>query len=180
MLEPRSAFLSLPQELRDYIYEYLLITTFLVKVPHTGGISSCLQLHQHTHLAILNVSRSTYEEAKRVLYRDGQFRFDIFSADSPPLHKDINNMQAITNLQDIILRLNVCEALKIGYNRLDIVRFATMRINYFAKSNPGVPRIRCVVEFGSILDVNYLMESPRAVEAFKDALGHLTGFKLWR
>ena len=55
MLELRSAFLWLPRELRDHIYEYLLTRTFLVKVPHTGRISSSLQLHQHTHLAVLNV-----------------------------------------------------------------------------------------------------------------------------
>ena len=81
--------------------------------------------------------------------------FEIFSADSPPRHKDINNMQAITILHSINLCLDVGEALMIGYNQLDIVRFATMRINYFAKSDPGVPRTRCVLEFGSVLDTDY-------------------------
>ena len=64
-------------------------------------------------------------------------------------------MQAITILQNITLCLDVGEALRVGYNQLDIVRFATMRIKYFAKSDPGVPRTRCVVEFRSVLDADY-------------------------
>lgn len=63
--ETKSALLPLPRELRDCIYGYLLTETFSVKTLGTGGPSSSLPLHRHTHLSILNVSKSTYEEAKR-------------------------------------------------------------------------------------------------------------------
>ncbi len=177
MSKRRSPFLSLPRELRDHIYGYLLTTTFLVKVPRTGEVPSPLQLHRHANLGILNVSRSTHEEAKRVLYRYGHFRFDMFSADSPYLHRTINSTPAIADLHSIILHFDLGGALMQGYTNLEVDEFAPMLLRDFAKLHPGVPRSRCVVEFEcrhSLLD---LLDSSKTPEDFKDALGQLTGFK---
>lgn len=176
MSEPRSTLLSLPQELRDHIYEYLLTTTFLVENPRPGEIPSSLPLHQHTHLAILHVSRSTYEEAMRVLYRHGHFRFNAFSAGSPPLHEAFENMSAITLLQDITLRLDVGTAFSFDYFKLQFAGVATMLVNHIAKLDPGVPRKRCVVEIEFVLDQAFLLGLFKTAGDFKDALGCLTGF----
>lgn len=175
--EPRSGFLSLPQELRDHIYEYLLATTFLVKNPHAGEISSFLLLHQHTFLAILRVSRLIHEEAKRVLYREGDFHFNAFSVRSPPLHEEIEHIPDLTQLQDITLHLDTGVAFLLGYDKLDLVRSGTMLINHFAKLDLGVPRKRCLVKIEFILDASFLFGPHKTAAEFKDALGCLTGFK---
>ena len=177
MSEPKSPFLSLPRELRDHIYGYVLTTTFLVKVPGTGEVPSPLQLHQHSNLGILSVSRSTHEEAKRVLYRYGHFRFDIFSADLPSLHEKINSTPAIADLRSIILHFDLDGALMQGYTMLEVDKFAPMLLRDFAKLHPDVPRSRCVVEFECRFSLTDLLDSYKTPGDFKNALGQLTGFK---
>ncbi len=177
MSESRPPFLSLPRELRDHIYGYLLTTTFLVKVPRTEEVTSPLQLHRHTNLGILNVSRSIHEEAKRVLYRYGHFRFDIFSANSPYLHRTINSTPAIANLHTIILRFGLGAACTQGYAQLGIDEFAAMHIRDFAKLHLGAPHSYFVFEFRSAFAFTYLMDSDMTSGDCKDALGQLTGFK---
>ncbi|CAD6582533.1 MAG: hypothetical protein ASARMPREDX12_000973 [Alectoria sarmentosa] len=176
MSEHRSTFLSLPQELRDHIYEDLLSTTFLVESPRPEKIISSLPLHQHAHLAILRVSRSTYEEAKRVLYRHGHFRFNAFSKGSPPLHEAFKNMSVITLLRNITLHLDVGTAFSLGYIKLDFAGVATRLVNHIAKLDPAVPRKRCVVEIDFVLDQDFLLGPSKTAWDFKDALGRLTGF----
>lgn len=178
MSKPRSGLSSLPQELRDHIYEYLLATTFLVKNPHAGETSSSLPLHPHTDLAILHVSRSIHREAKRVLYRQCHFHFNAFSVRSPPLHEEIEHIPDLTLLQDITLHLDTGAAFLLGYNKLELVRSGTMLINHFANLDSGVPRRHCLVEIEFILDFSFLFGAYKAARDFKDALGSLTGFKI--
>lgn len=111
----KSALLPFPRELRDYIYEYLLTDTFSVKTLRTGKPSLSLPLRPHSHLAILNVSRSTYEEAKRVLYKHARFRFDAASAYSPRLREEIRKFPAIEMLQDITIYLDIRVEMSRGY-----------------------------------------------------------------
>lgn len=172
MARPRSAFLSLPQELRDHIYEYLLTTTFLVKNPRTKQTSSSLQLHPNTHLAILNVSRSTHKEAKRALYRHGHFLFNNLSSCGPLLHEVIDSMPAITLLQNITLHINVGA---IFHDELVFAKSATGLINSFADLDPGVPRKRCVVEIEPFL--SHSCGTYNTATDLTDALGRLMGFK---
>ncbi|KAL9126825.1 MAG: hypothetical protein Q9175_007853 [Cornicularia normoerica] len=175
--KPRSATLSLPRELRDHIYKYLLTTTFLVETRFARDISSSLPLRPHTRLAILNVSRSTHEEAKRVLYKHGIFRFDAFSADAPPLHEEIGNVPAVTLLQDITLHFDTGTAFSIGHNWMGVVRSATMLINHFAKLDPSARRTRIVVEVIAVFAAEAFLEPSKTAGDFKDALGHLAGFQ---
>ena len=175
--EPRSALLALPRELRDIIYGYVLAITVSVKSPRRGEISSYLPLHQHTRLAILNVSKSTYEEAKTFLYRHGHFRLNALSASSPPLHENVENIQDMKMLQDITIRLDFGTAFSLGYDKFEFAGVATMLIDRFARLDPGVQRKRCVVEIELVLDAECLLGHCNPAGHFKDALGRLTGFK---
>lgn len=176
-LEPRSALLSLPQEVRDLIYGLLLTTTFSVKNPRAGEIPSSLPLHQHPHLAILHVSRSMYEEAKRSLYRLGHFRFHAFSAGSPPLHEGVEKLPALAFLQDVTINLDVGTAFSFDYEKPRFGTVAAMLINHFARLDASVQRKRCVVEIDFVLDASFLIGLCSPAGYFKDALGCLTRFK---
>lgn len=172
----KSTFLSVPQEMRDHIYEFVfLTTTFLVKNPRTKEVSSSIQLHPNTHLAILNVSRPIYEEAKRVLYRNGHFRFNNLVSDRPLLHEVIHSMPAITLLQDITLPIVILVGI---LDNLGSGEMATTLINSFAELDPGVTRKRCVVEIEIVRDpvARFWRRSNTAVDV-TNALGRLTGFK---
>ena len=178
---PGSPFLSLPQELRDHIYEYLLATTFLVKNPHAGNSSSSLPLHQLTDLAILHVSRSIHGEAKKVLCNQGHFRFLAFSTRSPPLHEAIEHIPDFALLQDFILHFNTGAAWLLGYDRLDVVRSGTVLVSHLARLDPGVPRRRFSMEMEYILDANFFFGvfGDHAIAKYpKDAWDFLTGFKI--
>lgn len=174
---PRSALLQLPQELRDEIYKHLLAKTFLVKNPCAEKTSESLPLRQPYHLAILRVSRSTYEEAHRVFHRHGRFRFNVFAARSPHLHEGIEKIPAISLLQDITLRLDVGAALLLGLLKIDFAAAATKFINHFASFDSLVPRKRCAVEIEFVLDTAFLLEPGRTGHDFRNALGRLTGFE---
>lgn len=178
MPEPRSALLLLPQELRDQIYKDLLTTTtFLVENPRNGEILSYLPLHQHTRLAILNVSRLIYEEAKRLLYRHGHFHLNAFTAGSPPLHEEIKNIPDIRLLQDITINLDVGTAFSLGYKKAKFAGSATMLISYLARLDPAFPGKRCVVVIELVLDASFLLGLVMTAGRFKDALGRLTAFR---
>ena len=167
----------LPQEMRDHIYECLfLTTTFVVKNPRTKESSSSLQLYPDTHLAILNVSRSTHKEAKRALYRHGSFLFNNLSIGGPLSHEVIDSMPAITLLQNITLHIDVGAIL---YDKLVFGEMASRLINSFADLDPGVfPRKRCVVEIEL-----FHGGAPRSFDPYSvatditDALGRLMGFQ---
>lgn len=175
MGRPTSAFLSLPRELRDHIYEYLLTTTFLVKNPHTKEKSSSLQFNPNTRLAILNVSRSISEEATRVLYRNAHFRFNNLSVNGSYLHETIHRIPAITLLQDITLHVGICAFVP---NELVCGERATRLIDFFADLDPGVPRKCCVVEielYQTIIPSSF--DTYITASDLTDALGRLMGFK---
>ena len=179
MARPRSVFLSVPQEMRDNIYECLFLTrTFVVKNPRTKETSSSLHLHPDTHLAILNVSRSTHKEAKRALYRHGDFLFSDLSLEWPPLlHEVIDKMPAITLLQHITLHVDVGA---LFYDELVFGETAMKFINCFADLGPGVgiPRKLCAVEIEL-----FCGGAPRSFDpcgtatGLTDALGRFTGFQ---
>lgn len=159
MPEPRSALLLLPQELRDQIYKDLLTTTtFLVENPRNGEILP-------------------YEEAKRVLYRHGHFHLNAFTAGSPPLHEEIENIPDITLLQDITINLDVGTAFSLGYEKAKFAGSATMLINYIARLDPAFPGKRCVVVIELVLDASFLLGLVMTAGRFKDALGRLTAFR---
>lgn len=172
---PGSALLQLPRELRDHIYRCLLAKTFLVENACAGETSAPPPAR---HLAILGVSKATYEEAKRVFYRYGRFRFDLFKAGSPaPPQEILLGIPAIPLLQDVVLRLDVGAAFGLGLSKPDFAAVATKLVNAFARCDSGVPRRRCVVEIECVLDTAFLVGSCRTAHGFKEALGRLTGFK---
>lgn len=177
--ETKSALLPVPRELRDCIYEYLLTETFSVKTLGTGETSSSLSLHWHPDLEILYVSKSTYEEAKRVLYKHGQFCFDAVSVYSPRLREEIRNVPALEMLQDINIYLNTrSEPTGERDRRVILVESATTLVNYFAGLNSSVPRKRCVVETVSISVVGMSRSYSRALIQLRDAICRLTGFQV--
>lgn len=173
----RSALLSLPQELRDHIYMYLLTATFLVENPRAIDMSSSLRLHQHKNLAILHVSKSISEEAKKVLYRHGHFRFTAFAAGSPSLHESFGSVPAIKLLQDITVRLDVRPAVSLGCDKPDFARAATTLIDQFARLDVGVQRKRCVVEVELVITLDFMLGVTETARGFKNALSRLTGFR---
>ena len=82
-------FLALPPELRDYIYRDIL-TTYLVELPQPRVYLNARdrgkilpQRQTSSRLAILQVSKAVYHEAKHILYKHSVFFFD-FPSDSLP------------------------------------------------------------------------------------------------
>ena len=179
MPRPKSAFLSLPQELRDHIYEYLLTTTMiLLRKPYIfKEVPPVVRYRPNTHLAILNVSRSTYEEGRRVLYRNGHICFDNFTLSGPHLYDEFDSTPAIKLLQNITLHIGAGAIIR---DEVVFGKMAARLIDSFADSSPeaGVPRKRCVVEFVLVHD-----GIPRPVDTYittadlTDTLGRLTRFK---
>ena len=182
--KPRLATLSLPTELREQVYKYLLTTeTIFVRNIYAGGRASSLPLQVFTRPAILDVSKSTRREAKYALYRNGEFLFDAFLALPPPPFKGIKKFPGIELLQKITLHFDT--GINARYSRYprgvtthtDAVGSATKLIDYFAKLRYIVPRTRFVVNLiaDSIID-DFLGDGDDAGR-FKDALSRLTGFK---
>ena len=175
--ETKSALLPVPRELRDCIYEYLLTDIFVVKTLWTGEPSSSPSLHWNPLLFILYVSKSTYEEAKIVLYKHGQFCFDAMSVYSPRLPEEIRNVPALEMLQDIYLEITVDRT--GGWDFKDkFVESATTLLNYLAGVNSSVPRKRCVVETVSISALEFSGSSSSALIQLRDAICRLTGFQV--
>lgn len=200
--KPKLATLSLPRELRDHIYEYLLTETFLVENIWSGDSASSVPLKMHTHPAILNVSKSTHQEAKQVLYRHGTFRFDSFETEPRPLYEAIKNLPDIDLLQSIIYHFNTAlhvwytddpvwghrgythpvefAVLPVGlyYNyAASPVGTATKLINHFAKLDYSSPRSRFVVDIVAGDGSEFFLGAGRDSGVFQDALSRLTGFK---
>ena len=83
-------FLALPPELRDYIYDDILTTTYLVELPQPRVYLNARdcdkplpQQQISSRLAILQVSKAVYHEAKRILYKHSVFFFDFPSNSLP-------------------------------------------------------------------------------------------------
>ena len=89
--DPPFRFLSLPPELRDYIYRNVLTTTYLIesypaRLSLSAGAHDQLRSSQHpttTRLAILQVSKLIHHEAKQILYGLSTFRFEFSSTGLP-------------------------------------------------------------------------------------------------
>ena len=171
--------------MRDHIYECLFLgTSFVVKNLRTREVPSChretfssLQLHPDSRLAMLNVSRSTHKEAKRVLYRHGSFLFNNFSIGGPLLHEVIDSMPAITLLQNITLHIDVGA---MWYDELVFEGMATRLIHSFADLDPGigVPRNCFSVEIQLFHGGAFPSFDPySAATGLTDALGRLMGFQ---
>ena len=177
MSEPQSALLPLPRELRDCIYEYLFTTTFYVMNPRAGETCSSLPLHRPSYPAILNVSKSTYDEAKDLFYRCGHFHFNVVEAGAPPLHTRIGGIPALETLQDITIRVNTRIGGLLGYGQIEMIAFGTMLIRIFARLESEVQRKRCVVEIEFASALKFSALSLRILSDFKEAVSRLTGFK---
>ena len=200
--KPRLATLSLPRELRDHIYGYLLTTTFFVENIWSGDSASSLPLQMHTHPAILNVSKSTHQEAKQLLYIHGTFCFDSFETGPRPLYKAIKNLPDIELLQSIIWHFDTsthfwytddpvwahhsytspvetATKLPVGlyHNYASPAGTATKLIDHFAKLDYSVPRTRFVVEIVAGIGIEDFLGAGNDAGDFKDALSRLTGFK---
>ncbi len=83
-------FLALPPELRDYIYGDILTTTYFVKLPqqqvslNARGCGKAIpQKPISSRLAILQVSKAVYHEAKQILCKHSVFFFDFPSNSLP-------------------------------------------------------------------------------------------------
>ena len=173
----KSPFLPLPRELRDQVYRYLLATRFYVKNPRPGETFSTLPLLRSSRQPILNVSRSTYEEAKRVLYRYGHFHFNAVGNGEPPLHKGIAGIPALEMLQDVTININARAGGYLGHGNTEVVGFATKLINHFAALKSNIPRKRCVVEIDFFSAMDFVEVSSEITSDFKDAVGRLAGFE---
>lgn len=83
-------FLALPPELRDYIYGDIITTTYFDELPqprvylNARGCGKAIpQKAISSRLAILQVSKAVYHEAKQILYKHSVFFFDFPSNSLP-------------------------------------------------------------------------------------------------
>ena len=182
--KPRLATLSLPKELRDHVYKYLLRTdTYFVRNIYAGGRASSLPLQVFTRPALLDVSKSTRQEAKKALYRHGEFLFDAFLALPPPPFDGIKDLPGIELLQKTTLNFDT--GINPWYSRYpmgvtthtDAVGSATKLIDHFAKLDYSVPRTRFVVNLVAHSVIEDFLGAGDDAGNFKDALSRLTGFK---
>ena len=177
MPETKSALLPLPRELRDCIYQYLLTSKFYVMIPRPQDVCSSAPLIRQPELAILIVSRSTYDEAKRVLYRHGRFHLSALRTGLPPLHQEIRRIPGLENLQDIIIHVDPRVGSGLGHGNTKVIEYGTALINYFAELDSGVQRKRCVIQVDFFKAWDFLDVALEITDGFKDAIGRLTGFK---
>ena len=180
-VESRS-LLPLPRELRDYIYQYLLTGTFALKNPRYADIPSINLLQPLKRPAILFVSKSTYEEAKKILYRHGHFILRAGLSGSPLRPGILGNISVLTlqQLQDITIRLDVRVTTEFRYSRTENVESATTIINQLVRLDQGVQRKRCVVDLAFKLDWEERPEHKGTAGVwadFKNALRRLGVFK---
>ena len=185
MPETKSALLPLPRELRDCIYEYLLTREFYVMDPYPRDRFSSAPLLWQQELAILIVSRSTYDEAKRVLYKHGRFRFSAlrtgyktgYRTALPALHQQIRKIPGLEELHDIIIHIDPSEGRCLDHNNMKVIEYGTALINYFAGLDSGVQRKRCVIQVDFFSAWEFLDAAFELKDGFKDAVGRLRGFK---
>ena len=181
MPETKSALLPEPRELRDCIYEYLLTRKFYVMDPYPRDVFSSAPLRRQPELAILIVSRSTYDEAKRVLYKHGRFHFSAlrtrYRTRLPPLHQEIRRIPGLEKLQDIIIHIDPSEGGCLDCNNTKVIEHGIALINYFAGLDSGVQRKRCVIQVDFFSAWEFLDAAFELKDGFKDAVGRLKGFK---
>ncbi len=176
MAEPRSPVLPLPLELRDLIYRYLLTETFMVKLLSVEK-GAFLPLQQHARLAILNVSKSTYQEAKMVLCKQGHFRFDDFAVSSLSL-PEIRSIKGLEMLQDITIHIGVLGSMSFRHRNDGLPEWKNMLIKYFASLESKVPRKRCVIEVDFSTEMGYVLKMVETIQTFRNTLSRLTGFRV--
>ena len=181
MPETKSAVLPLPRELRDCIYEYLLTRKFYVMDPRPQDVDSSLPLLWQPELAILIVSRSTCDEAERVLYKHGRFHFSALGTGDrtalPPLHQEIRRIPDLEELQDIIIHVDPSAGGHTEHDNAKDIEYGTALINYFAGLDSGVQRKRCVIQVDFVSGWDFLDLHLELQGGFKDAIGRLRGFK---
>ena len=171
---PESALLPLPRELRDCIYEYLLTSKFRVMNPRAKDVFSSVPLLWDSKIAILIVSKSTYDEAKVILYRHGCFQFTAVKTGSRLLHREIRRIPDLEKLQDIRIHIDPrC----FEHDKTKVIEYGTALINHFAGLDSGVQRKRCVIEVTFFYGRDLLDVSSEIKGRFKDAVGRLQGFK---
>ena len=174
----KSPFLPLPRELRNMVYQHLLTQTFTILNPGTAELHNFLPLYRRTRLAILVVSRSTYEEAKPALYRHGRFRFNAIAAGSPPLYTTLHRIPELEMLQNITIRLDVKKAVSLGYeNKRQCIGSVAAVVTHFAGLESNSQRKRCVVEIKFVSEFNSAKQYMTFMRVFNDAFGRLTKFE---
>ncbi|CAD6568637.1 MAG: hypothetical protein ASARMPRED_001892 [Alectoria sarmentosa] len=181
-------FLSLPQELRDRVYEYDLSATYehclpnLSKFPIPPSISKDpyfedLQRRQYGFLAILLVSNFVLEEAKLIFYKCGTFFFHVRVKTPSPGHSLLNT----ANLQNIVIDIDLDGIFPLfspSPCRDGRAKHATALVKHFAQSNTTPARASFVVKVEGIWNVSFLSGYEMGeAKAFVDAIGGLTGFK---
>lgn len=181
-------FLSLPQELRDRVYEYGLSATYehclpnLSKIPTFPSTSKNsyleeLQQRQYGFLAILLVSKFVHEEAKLMFYKCGTFAFHVRVKTPPPGHSLLNT----ANLQNIVIEIDfygVFPPFSPSPCRDGRAKHATALVKHFAQSNTTPARASFVVKVEGTWNVCFLSGYEMGeAKAFMDAIGGLTGFK---
>ena len=178
MPETKSAFLPLPRELRDCIYEYLLTKKFYVMTPRPQNHYSSAPLIWAPELAILFVSKSTYEEAKRALYRHGHMHFSVLRNGMPPLHQEIRRLPDLEQVQDITINVDPRYGRGHGLESAKVIEWGTALINYFAGLDSSVQRKRCKIHVGFFTAWDFLEVALQITDGFKDAICRLTGFRV--
>ena len=170
--KPKLATLPLPRELRDHIYGYLFTTTFFVEAIWIGDTPSQVDIRP----AILDVSMSTRQEAKKALYRNGHFHFDAYLSFPPPPFDEIEYLPCIELLQNITVRFDTRSNFWYGRDP-NAVTGVTKLIDYIAKLDYSAPRTSLVMNLIAARgDENFLGASDDAGN-LKDALSRLSGFK---
>ena len=177
MSETKSAVLPLPRELRDCIYEYLLTRRFHVMNPRPQDVFSSAPLVRQPELAILIVSRSTHDEAKRIMYKHGRFQISALRIGSPPINLEVLRLPGLEQLQDIVIRVDTFAGRHHGYEDSKVIECGTTMINHFAKLDSSIPRKRCKIDVNFFKALDLLDVALEMTDGFKDAVGRLTGFK---
>ena len=178
MSETKSAVLPLPRELRDCIYEYLLTTRrFHVMNPRPQDVFSSAPLVRRPELAILIVSRSTHDEAKRVMYKHGRFQISALRIGSPPINLEVLRLPGLEQLQDIVIHVDPHAGRHYGYEDTKVIECGTVMINFFAGLDSSIQRKRCKIQVRFVRAWDLLDAVLEITDGFKDAVGRLTGFK---
>ncbi|CAD6582535.1 MAG: hypothetical protein ASARMPREDX12_000974 [Alectoria sarmentosa] len=166
-------FLGLPPELRNRIYANILTATYLVELPEP-----CVYLHARVRresppqqdasprLAILQVSKMVYQEAKQILYKHSNFLFDLPSQ-RLPLYQDLSKLPLANLMQHLTIQLALLPSSSEAKRRALHPTTALLR------SFSGATILRACCTIGVLFgdDADFLLEP-----SFLGTLGQLTGF----
>lgn len=180
LIKPKG-FMSIPRELRDQIYSYLLVSTFRVNTSPSMRYCQPLEPNGAYHepdpiyesteaplytfempsnrIAILQVNKAISEEAKETLYKHSTFVFDINGSEQSFKLK-FDHLKALDSMQRIGISLDLKQAGQIpGWNGLaagvETIEAVTCLLYHFVEY--PVNRDTCIINILYDSSVQFLI-----------------------